>query len=236
MTKNLLGAMEEEKRYLAERMQGIDSSLQARLSSFGYKVLDNYFVEKKDYLFSQWTPEVRRTDISIVADEVEQAIKNKDYGVYIPTVSGLYAFYGSEELDFDLCKSLNVRPVNMGYSGGTIVGSSEDFAIEILMPASIGIDGHDIISKFAEIISTKIEGVTIDGNDILVDGAKVMGSMERHFGHVYVWAAQVSFADYTDYITKLCKKSSVKCPSKIDTNLLSREQLEKEVLAWLQKH
>lgn len=235
MTKDLLGAMKEEQLYLADRMSGINSSLQSRLFLFGYKKLTEYFKEKKDYLFSQWVPEVRRTDISIVANEVEQAIKNEDYGVYIPTVSGLYAFYGSEELDLDLCKNLGVRPVNMGYNGGTIIGSSEDFSIEILMPASIGVNSQDIISKFAEIISNKIENVTIDGNDILVDGAKVMGSMERHLGRVYVWAAQVSFADYTDYIAQLCQKHSVKRPSKIDKTVLSREQLEREVLKWLLK-
>lgn len=235
MNRDLLGAMAEEKLYVADRMSGINSSLQSRLSAFGYNNLDDYFKEKKDYLFEQWIPEVRRTDISIVSEEVERAIKNDDYGIYIPTVSGLYAFYGSEELDLELCKNLNVRPVNMGYSGGTIIGSSEDFSIEILMPACIGINCHDIISKFSEIISKKVQNVTIDGNDILVDGAKVMGSMERHFGHIYVWAAQVSFADHTDYIAQLCQKSSVKRPSKIDANLLSREQLEEEVLTWLLK-
>lgn len=235
MNKQLEKAMIEEKAYVADRMNGIDTSLKERLVQYGYDTLDDYFKDKKKHLWDEWKPEVRRTDISIVSQVVEEAIKNEDYGVYIPTVSGVYAFHGENGIDKELCENLKVRPVNMGYRGGIIIGSEEDFAIEILMPAHLNVRSNEIIAKFAEIIGKYIPDVTIDGNDILVASEKIMGSMERHIGNVYVWAAQISFGDYEEYISKICKKPSVKKPSRIDRGLLSKDKLEKEVLKWLRK-
>lgn len=233
--KQLENAMAEEKRYIADRMNGIDISLLERLVPYGYENLSDYFKEKKAYLWEQWKPEVRRTDISLVAQEVERAIKEEDYAIYIPTVSGTYAFYGQNGIDEELCESLNVRPVNMNYRGGIIIGSSEDFSIEILMPASLDVTGNEIITKFAEIIGKHVPNVTIDGNDILVNGEKVMGSMQRRVGNVFAWAAQISFGEYAEYIEQICKKPAVKKPSKIDKGLLTKDELEKEVLKWLRK-
>jgi hypothetical protein len=235
MIKDFSKALEEEKRYVADHMNGIDTNLLERLKCFGYETLSEYFTDKKQYNWNNWKPEIRRTDIAIVAEEVERAIREKDYGVYIPTVSGVYAFYGINGVDKELCRELNVRPVNMGYRGGIIIGSDEDFAIEIVMPASLNIRNTEIMNKMVEIISQYVDNVSIDNNDILVDGKKVMGCVERHIDNVYTWAAQVSFGDYTEYISKICKKPVKKQPSKINRNHLSREKLEQEVLKWLLK-
>lgn len=226
MTERLKKAMAEENAYISDRINGIDTNLQERLIQYDYISLNEYFQDKKIALFNEWIPEVRRTHISIVSDVVAEAIKNEDYGVYIPTVEGKYAFHGNDDIDKELCKTLNIRPVNMGYRGGIIIGSDKDFAIEILMPASLGVKGNEIITKFAEIMKKYVQDVTIDKNDILISEEKVMGSMERYVGKVYVWAAQVSFGDYTEEIAQICKKHSGKKPGKIDNNLLNRAAFE----------
>lgn len=233
--KLLHGAMALEKRYIADRMKGVDMSLSERIAPYGYDNLADYAKDKKEYKFSKWIPEVRRTHITELATAMEESIRAKDYCVYIPTVTGVYAFYGSDALDLDLCESLGVLPVNVYHQGGTIIGSAEDLAIEIQMSSDIGMTGQEIINKFVEIIGKYIPNVTHDRNDILVDGKKVMGSMERRIGNVFVWAAQVSFADYSEYIEKLCNKQSLKVPGYIDSALLTRDVLEEEVLKWLQK-
>lgn len=235
MTKDLLGAIAEENLYLAERRQGIDTSLPVRLSQYGYDNLDKYFIDKKQYLFSKWSPDVIYYDVTVAPQYMEDAIVNTKYGIYMLESSGIYAFHGNGGIDLDLCKQLNVIPANMGYNGGIIIGSNEDLAIEILMPTEIDMHGHEILAKFAEIMRKYMSNVVVDGNDILVDGKKVLGSIERHFRDVYVWAAQVSFADYTEYIPKLCNKISLKRPGYIDKNKLSKEQLKTEVVQWLQK-
>jgi lipoate-protein ligase A len=74
----------------------------------------------------------------------------------------------------------------------------------------VGLNSKIIMSKFHEIISKYIEDVVIDGNDILIEGKKVLGSMERRIGRVYVWAAQISFEDHSEIIKKICNKQSIK--------------------------
>ena len=229
---DLIKALEEEKRYVADRMNGIDTSLIERLKQYGFHSLAEYFSAKKDYLWHNWIPEIRRDSIDVVSDVAEEAIKAKDYGVYIPTVEGKYAFHGTEELDLDICNKLGVRPVNMRYRGGTIVGSAKDFSIEILMPSEIGFTSADFINKMHEIISKYVDGVTVDGNDILINGEKVMGSMSRQENGVFVWAAQISFEEYHDEIEKICRKKSIKRPSCVRGGL-TRDRLEREVIAWL---
>lgn len=234
--KNLNAAMQEEKTYLNDRLKGIETVLSERLSHHGYNDLAEYSKDKRDYLFNQWIPEIYTIDVKDITVGLEDAIKNKKYGVYISTSDNIYVFHGSDEIDYELCKELNIHVAELYHQGGTIVGSEKDFGIEIIAPNDIGLDAGFIIKKFYEIISRYIpNGVVIDGNDILIDGKKVMGSMRRCVGNVFVWAAQVSFEDHSDIISQICTKKSVKEPSYIDSSLLSRDLLESEVIAWLQK-
>ena len=233
--KDLISAIEEEKRYVNDRLSGINTSLSARLSPYGYDDLTVYFNEKRDCMFDQWIPEVTYIDVSTLTTELEKAVREEKYGIYISVSDGLYAFHGNDEIDCELCKSLNVCVAELYHQGGTIIGSNADLGIEIVAPISIGLDSDFILNKFHEIISKYIDDVEIDGNDILVNGEKVMGSMRRNVGSVFVWAAQISFNDYSDIISKVCNKPAIKKPSYIDNEKLSRNQLETEVLAWLQK-
>lgn len=234
--KDLINAMEEEKRYVEDRKNNINTSLPERLIPYGYDNLTEYFDEKKEYLFNQWIPEVTYIDVATLTTELERAVREEKYGIYISVSDGLYAFHGSDVIDYKLCEELGVCVAELYHQGGTIIGSNADLGIEIVAPISLGLDGNFILNKFYEIISKYNENVTIDGNDILVDGKKIMGSMRRNVGKAFVWAAQISFADYSDIIAQVCSKKSVKTPSYIDNNKLSRDQLESEVLGWLLKH
>ena len=234
--KNLSGAIKEEVKYIEDRLNGINTSLSERLSSYGYADLTEYFIDKRDFLFNQWIPEVIYIDVKTLTTELEKAVREKKYGIYISTSNGLYAFHGSDDIDYELCENLGVCVAELYHQGGTIIGSNADLGIEIVAPIELGLDSNYVLSKFHKIISKYVDNVTIDGNDILVDGNKVMGSMRRNVGNVFVWAAQVSFSDYSDIIAQICSKKSVKKPSYIDNKKLSKNQLEKEVLEWLQKH
>lgn len=185
--------------------------------------------------FNEWIPEVYRVPIEEYADITENAILTGQYGIYISHGEGIHAYHGNQPIDYDLCENLGVRVVELGYNGGMILGSEADLSIIIVAPVAIGLSHEVIINKYHEIISKYISNTTIDGNDILVDGNKVCGSMERTIGVVYEWAAQVSFADYSEYIAQICNKPPVKKPAYIDSNLLTRDTLEEEILAWLQK-
>ena len=233
--KDLISAMAEEKAYVADRLKNINTSLVDRLTPYGYSNLTEYFADKQEHLFNEWIPEVYPIDVRNITADLEAAVRNEKYGIYLSYADGLYAFHGSLDIDHTLCEELGICVAELYHTGGTIIGSNADLGIEIIAPKSVGLTSGIILKKFQEIISKYIDGVTIAENDILVNGDKVMGSMQRQIGNTFVWAAQVSFRDYTDIITQVCNKQIVKKPSHIDSTLLTRDVLESEVIAWLQK-
>lgn len=185
--------------------------------------------------FNEWIPEVYRVPIEDYARVTENAILTGQYGIYISYGEGLHAYHGSQPIDYELCKNLDVRVVELNYAGGTIIGSADDLSIIMVFPESMGMEHEIIIGKIVEIISKYVPNTTIDGNDILVNGDKVSGSMTRTIMGSFVWAAQISFRDYSEYIAKICNKPPVKKPAYIDSSLLTRDKLEEEILAWLNK-
>ena len=234
--RDLVSAMAEEKAYVADRMQGFETSLPDRLTPYGYADLSEYFRDKRSYLFEQWKPDVFYIEACTLTAELEKAANEGKYGVYISVHDGLYAFHGSDAIDYVLCEELGVCVAELYHKGGTIIGSNQDLGIWICAPAELMLSSTEIIKKFHEIISKYVPDAVIAGNDILVNGEKVMGAMQRSVGNTFVWAAQVSFGDYSDVIVQVCNKQSAKKPSRIDSALLTRDDLESEVLAWLCKH
>jgi hypothetical protein len=201
----------------------------------GFKTLSEYFDTKRFHLFTEWCPEVYYIDIADYAEVTEDAITTGKYGVYISNGAGIHAYHGNLPIDYDLCKALGVRVVELNYGGGTIIGSADDFSIIVVFPPIMSMNLDFMLSKFKEIISKYVPDVTIANNDILVGGNKVAGSMTRECPNAFVWATQVSFRDYSEYIEKICQKKQLKKPAFIDSTLLDRNTLEKEIIAWLRK-
>ena len=186
-------------------------------------------------LFNEWIPTIYRVPIEDYACVTENAILTGKHGIYISYGEGLHAYHGNQPIDYELCENLGVRVVELNYAGGTIIGSADDLTLIMVFPESMGMEHETIIGKIVEIISKYVPNTTIDRNDILVNGEKVSGSMTRTLMDSFVWAAQISFADYSEYIAKICTKPAIKKPSYIDNSLLTRNKLEEEILAWLQK-
>lgn len=233
--KQIQRAIEEEKLYILDRLNNIDTSLINRLNRYGYESLDEYFTEKREYLFGQWKPEVYYVDVNTLTTELETAVQNEKYGIYISTTNGLYAFHGSDEIDYELCKKLGVVVAEVFHRGGTIIGGVEDLGIEFVMPQSFGINTKFMLDKFYNIINKYETNVEVSGNDILVNGEKVLGSMTRHVGNAFVWAAQISFREHNSIIEKICVKKSTKKPGAINNEKLTKQELLGEVFKWLQK-
>jgi hypothetical protein len=233
--RDLQKAITEEKAYIIDRMNNINTSLVARIKQYGYESLNEYFKEKKEYLFKNWKPEVYYVDICTLTTELEKAVQNGQYGIYVSTAERPYAFHGSDDIDYDLCKELGVDVAELYHRGGTIIGGVEDLGIEIVAPMELGLTPQLIISQFYNIIHKYEDSAEIVGNDILVNGEKILGSMHRLVGNTFVWAAQVSFGDHDELIKKVCNKKSEKKPGRLKNARLNKKSLEREVLKWLQK-
>ena len=229
---NLEKAMQVEQQLRNENNYNV-RTLAPLVKEFGYNTAKEYLEERNAYLFQNWKPEVFYIDIAEYAEVTEDAVQNGKYGIYISNGEGVHAYHGTDTIDYDLCNELGVRVVELNYQGGTIIGSAKDFSIIVVAPTDIHLEPQLILDKFQEIISKYVPETTASGNDILVNGDKVAGSMTRQVGDSFVWATQVTFDDYSEYIKKICNKTAIKKPVYIDNTLLTRDQLEKDILDWL---
>ena len=224
-------AITAEQEYLQKRLSDEDVTLD--LSEYGYESLDTYFADKKEYQLKHCGIQMYELPMNDALDQFAQAIHNKTPGVWIPTADSVFVWHGSEPIDTALCDELGVRIHDMNYIGGTIVSGAEDLSFAIIIPEAIDIGTSYVLERLREAMSKYLDDVIIDGNDILVGGVKVLGSMNRRVNGVYIFACQISYADRTELISKLCSKQSDKTPGYIDGSKLPKQTLKNEVFAWL---
>lgn len=224
-------AMQVEQSYLRDKLSGKNVSL--NLSRYGYEDLETYFSDKRDYQLKNCGIEVHETNMDDIESRVENAIMSKTPSIWIPTADEVFVWHGNEPIDEELCADLGVHIYNMNYIGGTIVSGPEDLSFAVIIPETIDIGTSYMLEKIKDIMSKYIDDVVIDGNDILIGGMKVLGSMNRRMNGIYVFACQISYADRTEYIKQICSKQSVKIPIFIDGTLLPKEILKDEVIACL---
>ena len=216
---NLIKAIEIEKHLRAEHKFFYGTFIPT-INDLGFRTIDEYLKLKKDYLFKCWNPKIFRVDSSVLSKETSKAILNNQESIFICQGEGIYAFHGDDYIDYDLCNELDVKIVELGYKGGTIIGSNKDLQMLIIFPKIMMMDEATITNKFIETIAKYVPNTTFEKNDILVNNKKVAGTTWREFNDISVWTIQVSFADYSKYIEKICNKpSTIKEPFYIDNNL-----------------
>jgi lipoate-protein ligase A len=116
--------------------------------------------------------------------------------------------------------------------GGIIVHQDGDFTYGLSCPESIRVDANYILDRTRHIIQKYTDKkVTVDNNDILVDGLKVCGSTVYNKNGLFLILVYFSFNDKTELINTICNKKTDKAPSYID--FMTREELKQEVLSWL---
>lgn len=230
---DIKNAISAENIYKAQRANDPTLSLLDFLLEWGYKDLSEYFLAKTLYQIQQADVQIYETDMTDIANRVEEAFVGGQASIFIPTSNNVFVWHGSDFLDYDLCDKLCVSVYEMGYIGGTIVSGPEDLSLSILLPQTIDLNADYFLEKFAKFFSTKFEFVIRDNNDIMINNQKILGAMFRNGNGMKMFAAQVSFCDRTEIINQLCPSESGKVPGFIDSSVLSREELKNEVLSWL---
>ena len=223
--------MNAEQEYLTLRLSGEPVVLD--LAPFGYADLNKYFSDKREYQLKHCGITIHETTMDNIESRVEAAVMSKAPSIWIPDADEVFVWHGNESIDAELCTELGLHIYNMNYIGGTIVSGPEDLSFAIIVPESIDIGTSYILEKIKMIMSEYLDDVVVDGNDILVGGMKVLGSMNRRVDGMYVFACQISYADRTEHIKQLCSKQSVKTPGYIDSSKLTKQTLKGEVIRCL---
>ena len=231
----LLEAMEIEQEYLAYRMKGEEPyHLVDKITELGYADLTEYFNEKREYEFSHLSFDYIEKQPSECINEVLRMINEKVTGVLFVNTDEPFIFCGNGcDYDAEYCEENGIAIYPIFTNGGCIVSSNGDFSFGVCIPETTRINCNYILNDIRDILSKYTQDVTVAGNDILIDGKKVLGSATYQQNGMFMFVCHVSFVDNTEQVQCICKKEAVKQVGYIDC--MSRDEFRQEVTALLLK-
>ena len=235
--RDIVKAIEKEKEYLSYRMKGEEPfHLVDAVNECGFDSLAEYFDAKKDHTVENLDFEVYDVDPEgIGIYYVSKCIAEKRTA-YIPIdVRYTFVWVGDNcTYNADYCDDCGIPVYPIYSSGGAIVNVEGDFNVAIITPKSAGLDAGYFLRKLADILQSHTgREIKIVGNDIMLDGMKVLGSSTAEKNDMFSFVAAVSLVDKTELISQICTKHSEKTPAHID--FMTCDELEREVRTWLLK-
>lgn len=158
--------------------------------------------------------EIIETNFNEAVDLVTNMIKTQKEGCVYCISDEPCAIIGyNNDANFEEIKKRNIRFGKINHQGGTIIASPGDIQIGILTK---GYTGHEYRNNIINDIVKKIKENNYDakvvGNDILINGKKVIGFGSRMFGNILFTAIQVSININLNLIKAICTKPMGKMP------------------------
>lgn len=172
--------------------------------------------------------EITVPPVQILNAITENCMNENPCTLCVTDINGTIAWGGSKESDGDFAAA-GVTVYNLGYNGGYIITSANDLSYVIVTP-DIGVNDAYYLRRIKTILDQYCEGVTINHNDILIDGKKVIGSASYKVNGMNAFMFGASFTDYTDLIYQLCPPQTGKAPGYITG--CTAEQLRAEIMEW----
>lgn len=233
---DIVKAIEIEKEYLEHRMKNEEPfHFIDVIKECGFRSLEHYFEEKRNYEFQQLEFIGKNITQAQIVPEILTVLEDGTIGVWFIDSTETCVFAGNQGMkDFNeqYCIDNNIKVYPLLSSGGAIVHQDGDFSFGISCPESLHVDARYIL-KFVKQILQKhtIKHVSVDGNDILVDGNKICGSTTYYKNGLFLFIAYFSFNDKSELIYDICNKETMKTPTYID--FMTRDELRQEVYEWL---
>lgn len=232
---DIVKAIEKEKEYLSHRMRGEEPySLSEALKEFGFKSLGDYTKAKKHHAITDTGFEfVEKEPITGILECIRLLALQKPF-VLFANSDVKFVFHGNSEINREYCEKNDIPIVPIHTRGGAIINLPGDFSFcvccknELLSDSSYVLNGvRDILQKYTD------KPVTVDNNDILVDGLKVCGSAWYNDRKYFMFVGYFSFSDKSELIPQICTTTKVgKDVGFID--FIDRDILRQEVKEWLQ--
>lgn len=231
---DIIGAMNKEREYLSFRMKGEEPyHLVDAVKEYGFNSLKEYFDAKRDYEFSQLKFEVVETTPDKAIAEVFRAIETKSNKIGFIDIDYTLVLSGNQgDANIEYCNECNIPIYPYYTNGGSSVATAGDFLLGICMPEVPGLPQvsymlNRICGVFRKYSNSLFE---VKGNDILMNGNKILGSAVYRQNGMLVLINYMSFSDKKDLIDNICLKHSTKQPGYID--FMTRERLREEVMKW----
>lgn len=231
---DIVKAIEKEQEYLSYRMKGEEPfHLVDAVKECGFESLAEYFEAKKMYEISNLSYEVIETTPSEAIEEVLKTIAERKTAVLFANTEYTLVWNGNNsQFNEGYCDECGIPVYPLQTGGGTIVSTVGDLNIGICVPKSICVDAVFILNRLADIFRKYTDKtVEVNGNDVLVDGYKVLGASTYDSNGMFMFITPVSFSEKSELIASICQKHSTKQPAHID--FMDGDMLRREVSEWL---
>lgn len=234
---DIIGAMAKEREYLRYRMKGEEPyHLIDVLKEYGFGSLGEYFAAKNERIFNTLEFSFIKKNPSECIDYFFKMMNEKETGVVFIDSDRTFVFSGeSKPYNANYCEENNIPIYPLYTKGGAIVSTEGDFSIGICYPEYIAADVTFILLKLRDIFSKYMSGVMVNGNDLLLDGKKICGSIMYQKNGMRCFACHFSFKDNSELIENICNISgSIKIPTAVRD--LTVDEFKSEVCEWLRVH
>lgn len=210
-----------------------------KIIGLGYGDLNEFFEDKALYqMRNVLKNNIYSIDMKDFIPTLMGMIQNQTWGIISISTEVTCVVHGDNEekpLNREYCEEHNIPIYPYNSFGGNIVAAKGDYGVVFLIPRSIDITEYFILDNLANILGKHFDNVEAEGNDILIDGKKVVGT--GCFGNEQFFFMMIYFSmvNKGELIRKICGEPLTdKEPGYIDQEVLSEEQLKEEVLSWLQ--
>lgn len=239
MNKDIKRAIEAEKEYLYNKSNSENRNLSIYdyINPFGYSNLEEFRLDKLLYMFK--TANVAEVNIS--ADRIENEggalisyyfNQHKPYFLWNIHLNNDVVFLPlSAATNFDEFEILKPG-YNCEAERGNIMTFDGDLNIVMCLPKNLSPIMKYLKTIIVDYLKTMCDNdITIDGNDILIDGYKVSGSVSFEDDEYIAIMYHISFAD-KDNIVRAAFPNSKKIPGHI--SFTTPEKLLTYILSCLQ--
>lgn len=237
MEKNIELAISKINEYYHQILDLNDNTenIYAYLSGAGYTNIDEFTFDKSVYLLKH--QEYAIVEEPYISSDVPIPYIQEKKPAFLYTIDcgESYVFVPHDHVDDGTFDKYGLTKVSLGYSAehGVILSFDGDLRIYLIYSDEVDLHSDYFLRKLSDKLSMYFDDVSVDNNDVIINGKKVAGSAELHYNNLRILLFQITFNDNSEIIRAVCGESK-KEPGFIDKNVLSPYELKDEFLSWLQ--
>ena len=158
--------------------------------------------------------EIIKTTLDEVTNQVLNNITDQSEGIIYHVFNENCVIVGRNGgSSIEQIQKHEIRMVQINHEGGTIVASPGDISIGIFTKDYKGREYRDeIVDKLINRLRENGYKAVVEGNDVLIDGRKVVGFGSRIFGKILYTAIHIAINSNMDLIKTICTKDMQKTP------------------------
>ena len=220
-----------EEQYIQDSLNGaVLRPLNEIVQEHNFASLDEYYEAKRWWLFNELQFTEQITTSSTAFTDIATILQNEQPVLLFEKHETPFIYHGDESFNEQEAARQSITVYEGGYMGGTIVGQTGDLSVGIFFPKKIEVRMQDLLHKISKVLINFGENSEVSGNDILVDGQKVVGAAHLSTSNYYGFVAYVSFTNKNELVEHICGAATKK-PGALTK--LSVEEFQEAIRTWL---